>query len=157
MPSFRPAAFALLLSLLLSGCAGLWRDYEKPQVNITTFALAPESTGQAPVFDIGIQVINPNRTALSLKGMSYSLEVEGHRILSGATADLPGVPGYGMANFTIQASPNLFGSVRLFGDLFSRQRASLDYRFKARLDVGGLMPFVHLEESGRFSLPDTDR
>ncbi|WP_260294543.1 LEA type 2 family protein [Sedimenticola hydrogenitrophicus] len=157
MRHFRLVAVPLLLSLLLSGCAGLWRDYEKPQVNITSFALAPESTGQAPVFDIGIQVINPNRAALALKGISYSLEVEGHRIISGATADLPGVPGYGMADFTIQASPNLFGSVRLFSDLFSRQHASLGYRFKARLDVGGLMPFVNLEESGRFSLSDAGR
>lgn len=157
MYSYRSVALPLLLCLLLSGCAGLWRDYQKPQVNITSLALAPESSAQLPVFNIGIQVVNPNRSALSLEGISYSLEVEGHRILSGARAELPHIPGYGMADFTIQARPDLFGSVRLFGDLFSRRRASLGFRFKARLDVGGLMPFVNLEEVGRFSLPAVQR
>jgi hypothetical protein len=57
-----------------------------------------------------------------------------------------------MADFTIQASPNLVGSARLLTDLFSRQRSSLGYTFKARLDTGGLVPFINLEEEGKFDL-----
>ena len=152
-----PAGLVILFSLLLAGCAGMMPGYEKPQVNITSFALAPESSGRAPRFNIGIQVINPNRATLSLRGISYSLEVEGNRVLSGATADLPEVPGYGMADFVIEASPNLFGSIRLLGDLFSRQHDTLGFSFKARIDAGGMMPYVNVKESGSFSLPETGR
>jgi LEA14-like dessication related protein len=144
---------ALLLLFLLAGCAGLMPSYEKPQINITSFTLAPASASPAPLFNIGIQVINPNRAALPLKGMIYSVEVEGSRLLSGATSDLPRVPGYGTADFMIEASPDLLGSARLLGDLISRQRDSFGYTFKARLDVGGMMPFINIEESGRFGLP----
>ena len=152
-----PVGLLLLASLLLSGCAGMMPGYEKPQVNVTSFALAPESAGRAPRFNIGIQVINPNRETLSLRGMSYSLEVEGNRVLSGATADLPEVPSYGMADFVIEASPNLFGSIRLLGDLFAHQRDTLGFSFKARLDAGGMLPYVNVEESGSFSLPEPGR
>jgi hypothetical protein len=89
--------------------------------------------------------------------MIYSVEVEGSRLLSGATSDLPRVPGYGTADFMIEASPDLLGSARLLGDLLSRQRDSLGYTFKARLDVGGMMPFINIEESGRFGLPGPAR
>ncbi|WP_428625126.1 LEA type 2 family protein [Sedimenticola sp.] len=153
MPSLRATAVLLLCILMLTGCASLSPGYEKPQVNITSFAVSPDSVGHVPRFNIGLQVINPNRTALSLKGMSYSLEVEGNRVLSGAKGDLPTVPPYGMADFTIEASTDLFGSVRLLGDLFSRQRDSFGFTFKARLDVGGVWPFVNVEESGQFTLP----
>ena len=142
----------MLLVAIVSGCAGYRPGYEQPQVNITSFAIAPETSGFAPRFNIGLQVINPNRSDLSFEGMTYSLEIEGNRIFSGATRDLPEVPGYGMADFTIQASPNLVGSARLLTDLFSRQRSSLGYTFKARLDTGGLVPFINLEEEGMFDL-----
>ncbi len=79
--------------------------------------------------------------------MNYSVEVEGHRLLSGASADMPAVPAYGMAEFHIEASPDLLGSARLFSDLMSGPRDGLNYTFKARLDLGGLWPYVRVEES----------
>ncbi len=142
----------LFVIVLLSACASWFPSYEKPQVNITSFALAPESTGVSPTFLIGLQVVNPNRSALPLKGMSYSVEVEDQRILTGAEPNLPEVPGYGTSEFTIKASPDLLGSARLINQLLSGQKQSLRYVFKARFDVGRLIPFITLEEKGSFSL-----
>jgi LEA14-like dessication related protein len=144
---------ALMTLLVLTGCAGWQRGYETPQVNITSFALAPDSTGLAPRFNIGVQVINPNRNALPLRGMSYGVEIEGHRILSGATADLPRVAGYSSADIVIQASPDLFGGMRLLSDLMAGQRQGLNYTFRAKLDVGRVMPMINVVESGQFNMP----
>lgn len=140
----------IVVTVLLSACASWYPSYEEPQVNITSFSLAPESTGVSPTFLIGLQVINPNRNALPLKGMSYSVEVEDQRILSGAEPDLPRVPGYGTAEFTIRATPDLIGSARLINQLLSGQRDKLHYRFIAKFDVGRLLPFITLEEEGEF-------
>lgn len=153
MPLIR--IFCLLALLSLSGCASWSPSYEKPQVNITSFSFAPESNGLAPRFIIGLQIINPNRNALPLKGMSYSVEVENNRVLSGATPDLPRVPGYGMADFTIEASPDLLGSARLINRLLNSQANKLDYTFKAKLDMGRLVPYLNIEESGQFDLSNT--
>ncbi|KGK41417.1 lipoprotein [Nitrincola sp. A-D6] len=143
----------LVVLLGLNACAALSGNYEKPQVNITSFTLAPNTVGVAPRFDIGIQIINPNRSALPFRGMTYAVEIEGYRILSGATPDIPTVPAYGQADFVIQASPDLFGSARLLGDLFSNtQRQSLNYSFNARLDAGRLLPMINIEETGQLKL-----
>ena len=152
MRLFKSVFAVFVLSFMLAGCATLSPSYEKPQVNITSLSLAPQSSGATPTFLIGIQVINPNRSDLPLYGMSYSLDVEEHTILSGAEPDLPRIPGYGSAEFTISASPDLLGSARLLNQLLSGRSDTLRYRFKARLDVGRLMPFITSEEAGEFSL-----
>ena len=138
--------------LLLAGCATLSPYPERPTVSVTSFALAPESTGLAPRFRVGLNVVNPNRRELPLVGMSYAVELEGTRILSGATANLPVVPAYGSADFSVDLSPDLLGSARLLTDLMARQRDRLDYSFNARLDVGGWMPDIRVEQAGQISL-----
>jgi LEA14-like dessication related protein len=145
---------AVSCTLMLAGCAA-WSPYqERPQVNITSFNLASQSTGTGPRFVIGVQVVNPNRASLPLRGMSYAVEIGGRRILSGAAAGLPEVPPYGSADFVIEAGADLLGSARLLSDLLSGQRDGdvIDYTFRARLDVGGLMRDVRIVESGSFDM-----
>lgn len=142
----------LLTILLLGGCATLSPYPETPSVSVSSFALAPESSGLAPRFRVGLNVVNPNPRALPLVGISYAVEVEGTRILSGAAADLPVVPAYGSAEFTIDLIPDLLGGARLLTDLMGRQRSQLDYSFTARLDVGGWMPDIRVEEAGSLNL-----
>ncbi len=139
-----------VMVLGLAGCAALAPDAEQPQLSITSFKLAPESAGAAPMFDIGLRLINPGRSALNLRGMSYTIEIDGHRILTGASADLPQVPAYGTADFTLQATPDLFGSLRLVNELFSSPKQQHDYTFTARLDAGGFGRRITLRETGRF-------
>lgn len=148
--------FPMLMLLALTACASLSPSYEKPQVSITSFSLAPQSSGMSPTFLIGLRVVNPNRSALPLQGMSYSVEVEDQRILSGAEPDLPELPGYGTAEFTISAAPDLLGSARLINQLLSGQRDSLHYRFTAKFDVGRLLPYITLEEEGEFGFGAVD-
>lgn len=142
----------LLLMISLIACAGLTPNYEKPQVSITSFTLAQDTTGLGLRFDIGLHIVNPNRTALPLIGMSYSVEVEGNRILSGAEPNLPRIEGYSSADIIIQATPDLFGSARLLNQLLTGQQDQLNYLFKAKLDVGTLMPYITIEEKGSFGL-----
>jgi len=142
----------IFVILLLTACATLSPHYETPQVSITSFTLAPESSGLAPQFNIGLRVVNPNRNVLPLVGMSYSVEIEGNRILTGAEPNLPRIEGYGTADIVIQASPDLFGSARLLNQLLTGQRDQLNYLFRAKLDVGTLMPFINIEEKGSFGL-----
>ncbi|TVS12184.1 MAG: hypothetical protein EA419_05745 [Wenzhouxiangella sp.] len=142
----------LPLLWLLAACAAFSPYPERPSVSVTSFALAPESTGLAPRFRVGLNVVNPNRRDLPLVGMSYAVELEGTRILSGATSDLPTVPAYGSADFSIDVSPDLLGSARLVTDLMARQRDQLSYSFNARLDVGGWLPDIRVEESGALTL-----
>lgn len=143
----------LPLVVLVSACASLSLNYEKPQVTITSFSLAPYKAGLTPRFEIGIQVINPNSVELPFRGMSYAVEIEGLRVLSGATSDIPTVPAYGQVSFKIDASPDLLNSARLLGELLSnQQRSHVNYGFNARLDAGRLLPMIKIKETGELKL-----
>lgn len=145
-------SMVMVVLFVLTGCAGLSPYPDPPTVSVTSFTLAPTPAGSVPRFRVGLTVVNPNRRPLSLVGMSYSVELEGARILNGAAADLPEVPAYGSADFTVDLSPDLLGGVRLLTDLTTRQRDRLTYRFQGRLDVGGWLPDIRVEEAGEVRL-----
>lgn len=136
---------------LLSACAALSPYEEDPAVTVTSFAMAPESNSTGPVFRVGLRVINPNRVELPLVGMSYRVDIQGQRVLTGAANELPVVPAYGSADFTVDLSPDLLGGLRLLGDLMANPTEVFDYRFAARLDVGGWRPNIRVEEAGQLS------
>jgi len=152
-PRFAATLTAALV--LITGCASLSPYSEPPAVSVTSFSMAPADASSGPLIRVGLRVTNPNRNALPLVGMSYSVEIEQARILSGATAELPEVPAYGTADFTVDLSPDLIGGIRLLNNLMAGNRGSLDYRFSARLDVGRWRPDIRIDESGSFKLAAT--
>ncbi len=141
----------LLLLLLFSGCASIRPDFEEPTVNLTSFRVIP-SESAVPKFEIGLHVINPNRTALKLYGISYNVELEGHRVLTGVSNDLPEIAAYGEGDVLLQASPDLFSTISLFADLMNQPRELFKFNLEAKLDVGGLLPRIKVVKSGEVSL-----
>ena len=123
-------------AIVLGACAAFSPYDEAPAVTVTSFGLAPESDSTGPVFRVGLRVINPNDMELPLVGMSYRVELQGQRVLTGAANDLPVVPAYGSADFTVDLSPDLIGGLRLISDLMANPTDRFDYLFAARLDVG---------------------
>ncbi len=141
----------LLMVFLLSGCATLSPDFEQPTVSVSSVRVLP-TDGMVPEFEIGLRVLNPNRTPLSLLGLAYEVELEGHRVLTGVASELPTIAAYGEGDVLLRAMPDLVSSVRLFGKLLSQPQESVRYSFSARLDVGKFLPKIKIEEAGEISL-----
>ena len=140
-----------LSTLTLAGCASMGPDYETPTVTVSSFRALP-SEGALPAFEIGLRVINPNREALVLQGVSYTVSLAGHEIIKGVANDLPVVDGYGEGEFMLTASANLFAGIRLITDLMRNDAGSLEYEFEAKLDTGGFWRAVRVKEFGEISL-----
>lgn len=138
--------------LLFSGCAGLQTsDYQDPAVSINTFKIVP-SQGLAPRFEIGLRIVNPNREALELKGIAYTIDIEGNRILTGAANDLPVIEAYSEGDVTLQASTDLFGGLGLITDLMKQKSDKVTYDLHVKLDAGSFRPLVHVDRTGEMSL-----
>ena len=100
----------------------------------------------------GPQISNPNRTELRLQGIVYNIDLEGHRILSAVSNQLPVIAAYGTGDVLLQASPDLLSTLALFSDLFSQRRDSLQYTLDANIDIGSRLRRVHVERSGEVPL-----
>jgi len=147
----RFAPFGLAVALALGACAGMQPGYETPTVTVNSFRALP-SEGMAPKFEIGLHVINPNRQALDLAGVSYSVRLEGRELLKGVANDLPRIEGYGEGDILLEASPNLFEGMRLISDLLTSPRDTFEYELEAKLDPGALSPAIRVRDRGQVSL-----
>jgi len=138
-------------TVLLAGCTGMRPGYETPTVTVKSVRAIP-SEGMLPEFEIDLHVVNPNREALKLVGVSYTVSLEGHELIKGVGNDLPVIEGYGEGDITLNASADLFAGVGLVRELMSSQKDTLSYSFEAKLDPGALRPSIRVKDSGEVSL-----
>ena len=144
----------LLLFALLQACASLDPNYEQPTVTLSSFRALP-SEGMVPSFEIGLRIINPNRDAINLEGIVYTVSLQGHELVKGVGKDFAPIEGYSEGTVTLTASANLLAGIRLVGDLMGgAMDETLEYEFEAKLDVGGFYPRIKIRESGDFSMGD---
>ncbi|MCK5913704.1 MAG: LEA type 2 family protein, partial [Desulfuromusa sp.] len=141
----------LLLVFMTASCASLLPSFETPIVNVSSFRVLPDQS-IIPTFEIGLHVINPNRTDLKLQGMSYHVELEGYRILSGVANNLPVIEAYGEGDVFLRVKPDLFSTINLFTDLMNQPRDKFKFNLEALLDVGGLLPKIRVHKEGEFLL-----
>lgn len=140
----------LILSSLLSACG--FHGQDEPQIVVQGVRAVP-SAGHIPNFVIDINIVNPNRSPINLNGVFYTLHLEGHRLFTGATNDLPVIEGFGEAGFSLNANPDLLSGIGLIADLFSRPRSSFEYEIDAKLDVGGFRRNFNVYETGLIAFP----
>lgn len=141
----------LALALGLQACTGLRPGFETPTVNVASFRSLP-GEGAVPRFEIGLHIVNPNREALTLQGLAYTVSVEGRELVKGVENDLPVIEGYGEGNVRLVATPNLLGGIRLVTDLVASPRDSYSYSLEAKLDVGRFTPPIRLRDEGNVTL-----
>lgn len=153
---FAALAGLLAMAVGLSGCAGAYSNYETPTVTVNSFRALP-SSGAVPSFEIGLRVINPNREALELAGVSYTVRLEGHEVIKGVANQLPVIEPYGEDTFTVTASVSLLAGIRLLTDLMNSPKDSFRYDLEAKLDPGGFGRRIRVRDRGEVSLATAGR
>ncbi|MBN7798426.1 LEA type 2 family protein [Parahaliea mediterranea] len=141
----------LCLAAMLSGCASLMADMDPPVVNVDSVRSLPAGDG-GPRFEITLRIANPNKQALDIAGISYSVDILDHSLVSGLTNEVPRIEPYSEQSVTLRAGVNMLQLLRLLADLGRQRNEALDYRFAAKIDFKGLLPTQRVEESGSLTL-----
>jgi len=141
---------SFLSLVLLVGCATLSPGFEEPTLQVNSIRLK-NSNSLAPEFEISLRVTNPNRDDLSIDGMTYTLNLAGNKVVSGAANDLPTIPAYGEADVKIMATLSLLGGFKLLNDLMNQYQESVGYEIIVRLDVGKFYPRITIQREGVFT------
>ena len=142
---------AIGIALTLVACASLTGDLDPPKVTVENVESLPNS-GSTPRFLITLRIANPNKQALDIVGVSYSMELLGKELINGVTNDVPRIEPYGEAVVKLEAGIRLFELLRLLASLGREQADELDYRFEAKIDFEGFLPTQRVEETGVISL-----
>ena len=139
--------------ILISGCALTGKDLDKPEIEITSLNLMP-MTGMEARFKIGLRIINPNREAFTVKGMSYNLNLDGFKVIRGVSSENFSVDAYSEKELSITASTSLFQSLGFIKDFISSANSEpMKYTFETKLDTGSVvMPATRISTSGTINL-----
>lgn len=143
--------FILLLTAGLSACATLDPNYEEPVVTLASLRAVP-SDGMTPEFEAVLRVTNPNSEPLNIEGVVYTISLQGHDLVKSVGKGFEPIEAYSEGTVTVRGSVSLLQGVRLFADLIESNGESLDYEFKAKLDLAGLNPTVRVSETGSLNL-----
>jgi LEA14-like dessication related protein len=143
--------FVLCAVVLLAGCVTLPFDFKEPGVSLVS--ITPQIRNLfAPEFDVVLHVTNPNRKALDIAGLSYTVHLQGNKLIEGVANELPVIAAYGEADISLRATADLMGGISLLGDFLNQPGAQFDYEFNADIDLGTLYPMVRVQRSGVISL-----
>ena len=148
--SIRLVLISILMPLLAAGCASLSPGFEEPLIEVTSIRLQ-NSGGLSPEFDIALRVSNPNRDALNIDGMTYTLYLAGKKVVSGVSNDTPSIPGYGEGEVKLRVGLSLFGGISFLNDLMTEHPESVDYELVTKLDVGRFYSKITIKQQGLFT------
>ena len=141
----------LVMLLCIGGCATLPSDFKQPGVSV--LSVTPRILdGAAPEFDIVLRVTNPNRKALDIVGLSYTIDLVGNRVIEGVASDLPEIAPYGEADVKLSATADLFGGIRVLSRLLTSPDEPVDFEFNAEIDIGTFYPMINVNRAGVISL-----
>ena len=108
-----PAACAWLAGclgcLLLSACA-LRPELQTPRLSVAEIDILGSDLWQQRL-RVRMHVQNPNERALAIKGLEYTLEVEGQPLASAESAESFTVPALGETDFDMNVTTHLAGAL----------------------------------------------
>jgi len=136
---------------LLGGCA-LAPKLTTPQLTIVGVKLEGSDL-LAQRLKVRVHVQNPNDRSLPVKGIDYTLDVDGQPFASGESAGSFVVPALGEAEFDMNVTTNMAGTLVRLLARSSEARASVPYRLSGKIALSqGWLQSIPFEQHGTFSL-----
>jgi len=141
-----------LLVALLSSCALLDPAYEKPAVHLVRIEPL-SSSGFEQRFRVDLKIINPNSSGLSVSGMSYTLKLNGEKVVKGVAGEIAEIPPFSETVVQVEASTNILAGLRLISSLLNKPGRELHYELATKLRSGWWPVPINIVESGEIALP----
>jgi LEA14-like dessication related protein len=138
----------ILLVLLLAGCSIVFPKFKAPQLTVVSAQVQKGDLWTQHV-KLRVRVQNPNTRTLPVKGLEYTLDLDGQPFAEGSSATSFVVPAGGEAEFDTTVKVNVASAlVRLL----SRDRDQLvEYHLKGKVSLSaGLWRSVRFDQQGSF-------
>lgn len=138
----RRLILSFLSLLLLSGCAGLGKSVQEPQVTLVDMQMLEVKPLEA-IFQISLRVMNPNDYPLVLQGLTCDLKIDGKHFADGLGNIPMEIPAFGtdVVPVTVYASTlKMFSSVMQILQQVDQQRSGMQplrYELTGRIRMGG--------------------
>lgn len=142
----------LCAGALIAACSLIVPKFQAPTLSVESIAL---ERGDLLTQHLKVQmrVDNPNDRALPVKGLSYTLYIEGEEAAEGASYASFTVPALGQAEFDMHVTANMAGTLLRLLVRRGDARNSIAYRVVGKVELSrGLKRSIGFDRRGAFSL-----
>jgi LEA14-like dessication related protein len=147
----RAIAVCAALALLGSGCA-LAPKFTTPNLTIVGVRLEGSDL-LAQHLKVRMHVQNPNDRTLPVRGIEYTLEIDGQPFASGESAASFVVPALGEAEFDMNVTTHLAGTLMQLLARAPGALASVPYHLSGKISLSeGWLQSIPFEQHGTFKL-----
>jgi len=153
MAHMRARIAACAAGALLAASCALTPKFTTPTLSIVGVQLIGSDLLEQRL-RVRMHVQNPNDRTLPVRGIEYTLEVEGQPFATGESAASFVVPAMGEAEFDMNVTTNVAGTlVRLLSHGVDSGR-SVPYRMSGKISLSeGWLRSLPFDERGTFKLP----
>lgn len=147
---FRALTTLLVPLLLLAGCTNLGPKLETPKLSVVGVELVKGDLMQQR-FKARMRVVNPNDRLISVRSVTYTLELGGQEFGRGLSSAAFDIPPLGEAEFDMTVTADIAGGVlRLLDRARSKGMAdALRYRLRGEVKLArGFPRTIPFDESG---------
>jgi len=139
--------------VLFTGCAALNPSLKEPDVKLAGLRLLPQQSLLQRQIAIDLSIFNPNKQDLSVRSISYNVDIEKVKLLTGASDQVPVLEGMKETPVTLQVSVDIIQALGLI-EHFSRNGIGdkVNYNFGAVIDFSAWLPSMHIDRKGALPL-----
>ena len=139
----------ILVALALPGCSLFVPRFEKPTLTVLNVQLLKSDIWHQEL-KVRLRVQNPNDRTLPVKGLTYTLDLDGQQFAHGESGASFVVPALGEAEFDMSVSANL---TSLAIKLLSQGNNPIEYHIAGRISLSaGLLRSITFDDRGTFRL-----
>jgi len=119
--------FQLTCAVLLAACAGMSAYQQAPRVSLAS--IQPRAANlYAQRYGLQLRILNPNDMELPIKGLSYSLEINGREFAYGISQQYVSIPSYGEALLDVDVLSNYLNMLQELQENSGESHSNLRYR-----------------------------
>ena len=138
----------IFIAMLLSSCATLSPDFEKPELQLTNLSMLP-AQGLEQRFRLTFRVTNPNNISFPVDGMNFKLNLRGLQVATGVSDKKFVLEPLSDNTFEVDVSASLFNSGRVLLDIMNSKPQELAYEINAKIFTSkGLWGSIPVSRSG---------
>ena len=138
------------VALTLAGCSLFVPKLQTPRLSVVGVELQKGAIWQQKL-KVRMHVDNPNDRELPIKGITYTLDVNGQEFAHGESAAAFVVPALGEAEFDMNMTANMAGTI--ISVLKHGTDADIEYHLTGRISLAhGLLRSVPFDQEGTFKL-----
>ena len=140
----------VLAMLCLSGCSLFVPKLQPPRLSVVNVEFQKGALWQQKL-RVRMHVDNPNNRELPIRGINYTLDVNGQEFAHGESAASFVVPALGEAEFDMNMTANMAGTILSL--LSHGSDANVEYHLAGRISLSeGLLRSIPFDQHGNFSL-----